>query len=98
MSSGLAVQAGAIILTIIVMGIILGYTGGIGIDLSKTIKPVTVNNVTYDYANKTVDFVNEAGNLGFSLLKFNFLTAIGMVAFAVLGLFMYARTRTGGGV
>lgn len=91
MASALAIQSGAIILTVMILGIIVGYTGGIGIDLAGTIKDATFNN-------KTVNFINEAGDLGYSILKFNYLIAIGFVAFAVLGLFLYTRGVGGGGV
>ena len=90
MASNLAIQSGAIILTVLVLGIILGYTGGIGLDLANTITDT-------NFSTKTVNFVNEAGDLGFNILKFNYLIAIGFVAFAVLALFMYRGGYMGGG-
>ncbi|AEA46751.1 hypothetical protein [Archaeoglobus veneficus] len=90
MTSALAIHAGAIILTVMIMGIVLGYTGGIAIDLAGTITDLT-------FQTATLNFINEAGTLGFSILKFNFLTAIGFIAFGVLGMFLYARYGAGEG-
>jgi len=86
---GLAIGAGAVIITLVVMGIILGYTGGIGLDLVSGI-----NNT--DIQTKTNTFVQDTLDLGFSVLKFNYLVPIAMIAFAVLAMFAYKRR--GGGV
>ncbi|RLI84567.1 hypothetical protein DRP07_00670 [Archaeoglobales archaeon] len=89
-SSGLAMAAGAVIITLLILGIILGYTGGIGIDLVSGINNTDVQTKTNTFVTSTID-------LGFSVLKFNYLVPIAMIAFAVLGFFAYRR-RGGGGV
>ena len=85
-SSGIAVASAGIILTTMVLGIILGYAGGLGIDLTSGITDTT-------WQTKTSDFIVQGGDLGFGILKFNYLVALEIIAFGVLALF-YAR---GGG-
>lgn len=86
LSSAMAIQAGAVVLTIMIMGIILGYTSGISIDLANGISDA-------NFRNLTVNYIVKAG--GYGILQFNFLTAIALVAFAVLVFFLYAG-RSGG--
>ena len=62
------------------MGIIVGYMGGLGISLANSIGNPT-------WANQTVNFINTAGTVGFSVLQFMFIVAIAFVAFAIIALF-----------
>jgi len=83
--TGLAVASAGVILTTMILGIILGYAGGLGIDLTSGITDTT-------WQTKTTDFIVQGGDLGFGILKFNYLVALGLVAFGVLAVFMSSRS------
>ncbi len=89
--ANIAIAAGTLILVVIVLGIIMGYMGGLGISLANSISSPT-------WANQTVSFINTAGNVGFSILQFIFIIAIALVAFAIISLFTSRGEGGGGGV
>ena len=85
--ANIAIAAGTLILVVMVLGIIMGYMGGLGIQLSSSIANGT-------WASQTTQFINTAGTVGFSVLQFIFIIAIALVAFAIISLF---TNRSGGG-
>jgi len=89
--ANIAIAAGTLILIVIVLGIIMGYMGGLGISLAGSIANPT-------WANQTISFINAAGNVGFSILQFIFIIAIALVAFAIISLFTSRGEGGGGGV
>lgn len=87
--ANIAIAAGTLILVVMVLGIIMGYMGGLGISLANSISNPT-------WANQTTSFINNTGNVGFSILQFIFIIAIALVAFAIISLFT-SRGGSGGG-
>ena len=89
--TNIAIAAGTLILVVMVLGIIMGYMGGLGMQLTNSINDPS-------WANQTAGFINTAGNVGFSVLQFIFIIAIALVAFAIISLFTSRGEGGGGGV